>query len=218
MAVLSELPHHGRLNPGNHRRRERNLTIEREALKLEILEAALAAKASKGKVIVQVERVAANGFLKAKDVVIPGELVDAVVVAEEPSKFHRQTGATIYNPFLSGEVRSPRGAAASPKTELKAADIVCRRAGDELYPGARVTVGVGRGSGGGREAEIEGIVDHVTSLWSSAPSAERRSPPNFGSTANATAYLSHPTMFDFYHAAAWISLFWARPRWTRTAT
>ena len=90
-----------------------NVTIEEEALRLEILETALAAKASRGKVIVQVRQVVEKGTLKAKEVAIPGALVDAVVVCENPELYHSQTAGTVYSPFLSGELRRPAEAAAA---------------------------------------------------------------------------------------------------------
>ena len=96
-----------------------NVTIEHESLKLEILEMALAAKSSGGKVIAQVKRTAAAGSLNAKDVVVPGELVDAVVVCEDVATYHRQTAGTIYSPYMSGEITCPAGAVSVPKEVWK---------------------------------------------------------------------------------------------------
>ena len=58
-----------------------NISMEREALILDNLAIAMAAKASKGFVIAQVERLAAADALPAKQVVVPGVLVDCVVLA-----------------------------------------------------------------------------------------------------------------------------------------
>jgi propionate CoA-transferase len=139
-----------------------NMTIEEEALKLELLETALAAKASGGKVIAQVKQVVVNGTLKAKEIVVPGELVDAVVVTKEPETYHRQTAGKIYSPYLSGELRCPPGAVAQPKEKIEAEDIICRRAVFELCPDAIVNVGVGVGAGIGAVAAVEGITDDVS--------------------------------------------------------
>lgn len=176
-----------------------NLTIEQEALKLEILETAMAAKASGGKVIAQVLRVAANGTLKAKDVAVPGELVDAVVVAEEPELYHKQT-RNFYSPYLSGELRMPPGAAAKPPEKLEAADVICRRAVYELYPGAVVNVGMGIGAGVGSVASVEGMTDKITFTLELGAFGGTPTPiSDFGATVNPTAFVSHPSMFDFYH-------------------
>jgi propionate CoA-transferase len=177
-----------------------NLTIEEEALKVEILETAMAARATGGKVIAQVKRIAANGTLKAKDVVVPGELVDAVVLTEEPETYHKQTGGTYYSPYLSGELRMPAGAVAKPAETLEAVDVVCRRAVYELFPGAVVNVGVGIGAGVSNVAAVEGIVDKITfTIELGSFGGTPATMYNFGSTINATAYISHPSMFDFYH-------------------
>src|SRR5215217_287472 len=66
-----------------------NVTMEREALTLDNLAIAMAAKNSRGLVIAQVERIAAPESLNPREVQIPGVLVDCVVVAEPDN--HRQT-------------------------------------------------------------------------------------------------------------------------------
>jgi len=178
-----------------------NITIEHESLKLEILEIALAAKSSGGKVIVQVKRTAAAGTLNAKDVVVPGEVVDAVVVCDDVKEYHRQTAGTVYNPYMSGELTCPDGAVSVPKEVLEANDIVCRRAAYEIYRGAVINVGVGIGVGVGSVADVEGIIKDVTftlelGVFGGTPQAM----PDFGAAINATSYLSHPSMFDYYHS------------------
>ena len=177
-----------------------NMTIEKEALKLETLELALAAKSGGGKVIVQVERTAARGSLRPKDIVIPGELVDAVVVTEQPAEYHRSTAGTAYSPYMSGEVSCPLSTAARPKDILAADDIICRRALFELFPGAVVNVGVGIGSGIGPAAAVEHIMDKVTftlelGVFGGIPQQAK----DFGVAVNPVAFLSHTSMFDFYH-------------------
>jgi propionate CoA-transferase len=62
-----------------------NVTAEREALDLDNLAMAMAVKNSGGIVIVQVERVARSGSLNPRQVLIPGALVDCVVVSPSDS-------------------------------------------------------------------------------------------------------------------------------------
>ena len=178
-----------------------NITIEEEALKMELLEIALAVKANNGKVIVQVKNVVANGSQKAKDVVIPGELVDALVIVEQPELYHLQTNRTIYNPFLSGELRAPVGAIDPPPAVLEATDIICRRAAYELFPGAVVNVGLGVGSGVCSVADVENMTERVTfTIELGAFGGSPMGKGDFGASKNPTAFVAHPHMFDFYHA------------------
>ncbi|MFO8191983.1 MAG: CoA-transferase [Bacillota bacterium] len=178
-----------------------NLTIEREALKLQNLEVASAARASNGIVIAQVERVTKNGTLKAKDVVVPGVLVDAIVITENPEEDHRQTPATYYSPYFSGEMRSPFKMVEEHKEKLEPVDIIARRAVFELFPGAIVNIGIGIGAELGPVADIEGISEKIILTVELGVFGGTPAPiPNFGAAFNPDAFISHANMFDFYHA------------------
>ena len=177
-----------------------NLSIEEEPLKLEILEIAMAAKASKGIVIAQVKQIVQNGVIRAKDVAVPGEIVDAIVVCEDTESYHRQSPETHYSPFMSGELRCPPPEDRSTAEDLTSEDIVCRRAVYELYPGAVVNVGLGIGAGIGKVAEIENIVEKVTfTIELGVIGGKPLQLPNFTLAVNATSYVAHPSMFDYYH-------------------
>ena len=84
-----------------------NTTMEREALIIDNLAQAMAVKNAGGTVIVQVERVARRGTLPARDVHIPGILVDAVVVARP--EHHPQTYATVFSHAFTNRIRPPEG-------------------------------------------------------------------------------------------------------------
>src|SRR5215207_8983468 len=121
-----------------------NVTMEREALTLDNLAIAMAAKNSRGLVIAQVERIAAAESLSPREVVIPGVLVDCVVVAEPEN--HRQTYATAYNHAFSGRQRVPLDRMTPlPLDERK---IVARRCAFELPPDGVVNLGIGMPEGG----------------------------------------------------------------------
>ena len=82
-----------------------NISLEKESLNLENLSLAMAAHNSGGIVICQVERVALQNSIDARDVRVPGFIVDCVVVAEP--EYHMQNYNEQYNPALSGEIRVP---------------------------------------------------------------------------------------------------------------
>jgi propionate CoA-transferase len=176
-----------------------NLTIEHEALKNEILEIALAAKARGGLVIAQVERATTRGSLNPHDVVVAGQLVDYVVIAEDPAVNHMQSGSVVYDPYLC-ELRRPDFAIAPPPEAIKTDDIICRRACMELYEKAVVNIGVGIGAGVGPVAAYEGFLDKIMFTLELGTFGGQPTPmSNFGGAYNAEAYVSQPTMFDFYH-------------------
>jgi len=66
-----------------------NITMEREALTLDALALAMAARNSNGFVIAQVERVCANQVLNPRQVQIPGVMVDCVVIAQPEVAAHQ---------------------------------------------------------------------------------------------------------------------------------
>lgn len=79
-----------------------NLFMTQEAYLGESFHAAAAVKNNGGKVIVQVKEVIPNQARNSHEVVVPGELVDYVVVNENKN-LHRQLPQTHYDPTASGE-------------------------------------------------------------------------------------------------------------------
>ena len=172
-----------------------NATMEREALTLDILSMAMAAKASQGKVFLQVERIATRGSLKPRQVILPGILIDYIV--ESCPENHRQTFATDYAHAFSGELKVPlHRAAPMPLDERK---IIARRAAYELPVHGVANLGIGMPEGVAKVAQEEGVLDHVT--LTAEPGAIGGTPQSgldFGAVINADAIIQQNQQFDFY--------------------
>jgi len=172
-----------------------NITMEKEALTLEALAIAMAAKNSGGMVIVQVERIAQSGTLNARNVKIPGIMVDCVVVSRPEN--HWQTFAEIYNPAFSCEIKIPT--AFIGPMEMSDRKLIARRAAFELKANSIVNLGIGMPEGVSNIANEEQILDVIT--LTAEPGVIGGLPAgglNFGAASNTEALIDQPSQFDFY--------------------
>lgn len=172
-----------------------NITMEREALTLDNLAMAMAAKNSGGFVIVQVERIAAANSLNPREVQIPGILVDCVVVADPEN--HVQTYGTVYSHAFSGRQRVPMDRV--EPLVLDERKVIARRCAFELPPGGVVNLGIGMPEGVAAVAIEEHMLKYLT--LTAEPGIIGGMPQgglNFGTALNPDAVIHQNQQFDFY--------------------
>ena len=170
-----------------------NITMEHEAVFGEMISMAQAARRAGGVVIAQVKRMALRGTLPAKQVKIPGMLVDLIVVDPDQT----QTFFTVHDPAYAGEMKVPlTNIAALPFSPRK---VVARRASLELYSGAICNLGSGISTGIASLAAEEDAIDDIVltneqGLIGGAPATGNEP----GAGRNYQAMIDQPYQFDFY--------------------
>ncbi len=171
-----------------------NITMEHEGVTVETLSAAMAAHNSGGIVLAQVKRLAKSGTLDARQVKIPGILVDAIVVDESQA----MSAFTDHDPAFAHEIKVPL--AAIPPLPLDARKAIARRAALELAPGLVVNLGFGIADGIAAVAAEERIFDRFTlTVEQGAIGGIPATGGNFGLATNAQAVLDATYQFDFYN-------------------
>ena len=169
-----------------------NLAFEREPLRLGVLHLASAAKANRGKVYAQVERLTARATLPVRDIVVPGYLVDGIVLAPDAP----QSAVSRYDPTITGEVKAiveRRPVAPGPNR------VIIARAVGELRQGWLANLGVGIPNEAPKllwEANLERQVTFTTEHG--AVNGIPNPLPIFGTHINVEAVLDPTAVFDMY--------------------
>ncbi|MBL8471764.1 MAG: malonate decarboxylase subunit alpha [Rhodocyclaceae bacterium] len=175
---------------------EGNISMEREALTIDVLSVAMAAHNCGGIVIAQVERIAEAGTLNPRQVKVPGAIVDCIVVANGDD-CHWQTFGSRYTPAYAAEVRVPT--ASVEPMPMSVRKIIARRAAMELRTNSVVNLGVGMPEGVAAIANEEKIADLMTlTAESGVIGGVPAGGLSFGAASNAQAVIDIGYQFDFY--------------------
>jgi acyl CoA:acetate/3-ketoacid CoA transferase len=170
-----------------------NLSYEHEGGILGPLDQALSVRNNGGLVIAQVKRLAAAGSLRPHDVVVPGVLVDVIVVAPD----QKQTTHTPYDPAISGEIFRPLSTFEAPAFGV--GKTIARRVAQELRDGDAVNIGFGISANVPRILIEEGHHGAVT--WMIEQGAIGGIPLldfQFGCASNAEAIVPSPAQFTYF--------------------
>jgi propionate CoA-transferase len=173
-----------------------NLSYEHEGGYLGPLDQALAVRNNGGIVIAQVKRLAKSGTIKPQQVLVPGILVDAIVVAPD----QMQTTQTPYEPAISGEIFRPLSTFEIP--EFGIGKVIARRVAQELRAGDAVNIGFGISANVPRILLEEGRHGDVT--WVIEQGAVGGVPLldfQFGCASNAEAIMPSPYQFTYFQGA-----------------
>ncbi|MCL2079786.1 MAG: propionate CoA-transferase [Oscillospiraceae bacterium] len=185
-----------------------NISFEKEYLIVDALAVAQATKRNGGTVIVEVERVS-HEFSRPRNVIVPGILVDVVVVCDNSYEHNS------YNPALSGDVHVPatqmdyyinklsgdnnfKKPTGSKNRDI-VADIIGNRAAKELRPGHTVNLGIGIPENVGVHASKQGLLKDIYITVEAGGIGGLPAPGlAFGATIGADMISEMSTQFDFY--------------------
>lgn len=179
-----------------------NAAQSEEAAGLDALALAQATRNSGGIVICQVKELVADGEITARNVTVPANLIDYIVVTTDERRFHRQVDTVELDSGFTSGVISPEALAAALESKpidqgrlaigMRGAALV--RRGDVINVGTGIpgdTVGVAL-------AEL-GVLDSVTmSIESGVYGGVPLGGTDFGASLHPTAIISHASQFDFY--------------------
>ena len=183
-----------------------NIIFDKECVTVDALSLAQAAKANGGVVIVQVESLTPN-FTRPRNVIVPGVLVDVVVVCPDQ---HQVAPLGGYNPSLSGDIHVPPThmdywMAKLQLSGKRAAEqnlshrLIGARAARELRAGDVVNIGIGIPETVGPAAARLGLLNSLTLTVESGGIGGLPAPGlAFGAAIGADVVTDTSQQFDFY--------------------
>lgn len=182
---------------GNTADEEGNISCEREALMLEQYEMAAAAKNSGGIVIAQVEKIVRKGTIHPKQVVVPGHLVDFLVLATGENGRQQFALDTPFEPSWSGDARIDLAEMEPMDPGIRR--MIAKRAAKEVKDGDFINLGIGMPDGVSRILNEEGRIGNITMSVESGVIGGVPAPGlGTGASYNPEVILRQPDMFDYY--------------------
>jgi propionate CoA-transferase len=176
-----------------------NCSQDEEAVWLDTLAIAQAARASGGIVLCQAKKVVPAGSIPPRQVTVPGNLVDIVSPVSDAARSHRQTHGAVFDPaYLGGSGGQARAAATTPYSSRLA---VARRAIRFLRKGDVVNLGTGipGDAVGPALAEIGQQAEVLLTLESGVYGGVPAGGVDFGIAQAPSAIIPQSAQFDFYN-------------------
>lgn len=190
-------PIHIALIKGSLADEDGNISTEKEALQLEQLEMAAAAKNSGGIVMVQVDEVVPGNSIHPQNVTVPANLVDYVIEGSpgNTGQHFLDDGKAI--PSWSGDEKIDLDKV--QPMALNASKVICRRACQEVKEGDFINLGIGVSMGVSDVLNEEEKTSRVTlSIESGVTGGVPASGLATGAAYNPVAILKQPDIFDIY--------------------
>ena len=174
-----------------------NISMEKEAFLLEQYEMAAAAHNSGGLVLAQVDQLVPAHTMNAKDVVVPGCLVDYIVVGREENSRQQFVTEERWVEAFTGRVRIPLEGLPPVPPDIK--KVMARRAAAEIKDGDFVNFGIGVPTLITNVLAEEKRLERVTlSIESGTIGGAPQGGLLTGAAYNADAMIKQPDIFDLY--------------------
>jgi propionate CoA-transferase len=172
-----------------------NISFENEVTTGEALSIAQATRNSGGMTVVQVERIVEDFSRDPKSIIVPGNLVDVVVLGRKEN--HMQTFAEQLNSsyITAGDI----SALSLPPAEDGPRRYICARALAECKAGDVINLGIGIPEGVALIAKERNQLDKLTlTVEGGSIGGVPAGGLSFGASACPMAIIDQPYMFDFY--------------------
>ena len=181
---------------GSYADEDGNVSIEREGVRIQQLELAMAAHNTGGKVIVQVDQLLLRNSIRPRDVAIPRDMIDYICVGDPEHSRQQFVWPDHFKPELSGDIRVVLESIKPMPFGVR--KLLARRAAMELFKGDFTNLGIGVPTHVSDILAEEGLFDQITlSFESGIVGGLPASGFAAGSGFNASAILRHTDMFNF---------------------